>query len=324
MLAEDFIARKRATWERLTTLLNRANGGLERLSAEELQDLGRLYRQSTSDLAVARRDFPTHPVSDYLNGLVARAHGQVYREKSARLHQIITFFTHIFPQTFRATWGYTLASFLMFALPALVLFIVSYRDPEAPLLIMPGLEDVITDIRNGEEWWQSINEEGRTAASTGIMTNNIQVTFAAFAGGITLGLYTLYILTLNGVMLGSIAGVAQRFDFADNLWGFIVAHGTVELSVIFIAGGAGLQLGWSILRPGLLSRRAALVVATRRAVSLLFGCVPLLVIAGVIEGFISPSSLPLWVKLSVSCTSGLLLYSYLCLTGQETRNKSIQ
>jgi uncharacterized membrane protein SpoIIM required for sporulation len=150
------------------------------------------------------------------------------------------------------------------------------------------------------------------------MTNNIRVTFLAFAGGVTLGLFTLYVLLMNGLLLGAVAGVAQRFDFADNLWGFVAAHGVVELSVIFIAGGAGLQLGWSVLRPGLLTRRASLVVATRRAVYLLFGCVPLLVITGVIEGFVSPSQvLPLWVKLLVALTSGVLLYSYLLLAGRS-------
>ncbi|NJO06387.1 MAG: stage II sporulation protein M [Chloroflexaceae bacterium] len=318
MLAEDFIAHKRPTWERLTNLLNRASVSLAGLSAEELQELGRLYRQATSDLAVARRDFPQHPVSAYLNGLVARAHGQVYREKSSRLSQIVHFFTHSFPQSFRATWGYTLASFLMFFIPALVTFVIGWRDPESVLLVMPGLQDVITDIRNETEWWKSINEDGRAASSSFIMTNNIRVTFLAFAGGVTLGLFTLWVLVNNGLLLGSVAGAAQHFDFADNLWGFVAAHGTVELSVIFIAGGAGLQLGWSILRPGLLTRRAALVVAARRAAILLFGCVPLLVLAGIIEGFISPSGvLPLWVKLLVSFTSGVLLYSYLLLAGRE-------
>jgi uncharacterized membrane protein SpoIIM required for sporulation len=318
MLAEDFIQRKRPSWERLTALLNRTGSGLVGLSAEELQELGRLYRQATSDLAVARRDFPQHPVSAYLNGLVGRAHAQVYREKGTRMHSLVTFFTHTFPQKFRQTWGYTLASFLMFFLPALVSFIVAYRDPSAATLIMPVLQDVITDIENGEEWWLRINEEGRTVSSAGIMTNNIQVTFIAFAGGVTFGLLTLYILSQNGLMLGIIAGVSQRFDFADNLWGFVAAHGMIELSVIFIAGGAGLQLGWSILRPGLLTRRAALVVAARRAVQILFGCVPLLVIAGTIEGFISPSEvLPLWFKLFVSFGSGIALYSYLLLAGRE-------
>jgi uncharacterized membrane protein SpoIIM required for sporulation len=318
MLAEDFIAQKRESWEHLTRLLDRTRSGLVTLSAEELQTLGRLYRQATSDLAVARRDFPTHPVSDYLNGLVARAHGHVYREKSARLREVRVFFTHTFPRSFRATWGYTLAAFLMFFLPALVSFIVAYRDSEAATLIMPGLAGVVDDIQNEHEWWLRINTEGRAASSSGIMTNNIRVTFMAFAGGATLGLFTLYVLLMNGLMLGAVAGVAQRFDFADNLWGFVAAHGVVELSVIFFAGGAGLQLGWSVLRPGLLTRRAALVVATRRAVQILFGCVPLLVIAGIIEGFVSPSQvLPLWAKLLVALTSGILLYSYLLLAGRD-------
>jgi uncharacterized membrane protein SpoIIM required for sporulation len=318
MLAEDFIAHKRDSWEHLTRLLDRTRSGLVTLSAEELQTLGRLYRQATSDLAVARRDFPTHPVSDYLNALVARAHGHVYREKSTRLREIRTFFTHTFPRSFRATWVYTLAAFLMFFLPALVSFIAAYRDSEAATVIMPGLTSVVEDIQHEREWWLRINTEGRAASSSGIMTNNIRVTFLAFAGGATLGLFTLYVLLMNGLMLGAVAGVAQRFDFADNLWGFVAAHGVVELSVIFIAGGAGLQLGWSVLRPGLLTRRAALTVAARRAAMLLFGCVPLLTVAGLIEGFVSPSEvLPLWVKLLVAFTSGVLLYSYLLLAGRD-------
>lgn len=321
MLAEDFIALKRSSWERLTTLLNRAQIGLVGLSAEELQELGRLYRQATSDLAVARRDFPSHAVNEYLNALVGRAHSQIYKEKSARLHQMLVFFSDTFPRIFRETWGYTLASFLMFMLPAVVSFILAYRDPDAVTLLLPGIQDTITDIKNGREWWRSINEDGRTASASLIMTNNIRVTFLAFAGGVLFGVFTLYILALNGIMLGSIAGAAQLFQFADNLWGFVAAHGMIELSVIFIAGGAGLQLGWSIIRPGLLTRRAALVVAARRAAQLLLGCVPLLVIAGLIEGFISPSELPLAFKLFVSLGSGILLYSYLLLSGRATPDK---
>ncbi len=322
MLAEDFIAQKRPAWERLTLLLNRSSSGLVGLSAEELQELGRLHRQVASDLAVARRDFANHPVSEYLNGLFGRSHAQVYREKSTRLRGIVAFFTHTFPRTFRATWGYTLASFLMFFLPAVVSFVIGYRDIEGVLLLMPELQDTITDIQNEREWWKDMDEVGSPAASSFLMLNNIRVAFVAFAGGVTLGLLTLYILTLNGILLGSVAGVAQRFDFADNLWGFVAAHGTIELSVIFIAGGAGLQLGWSIVRPGLLTRRAALVVAARRAIQLLFGCVPLLVIAGTIEGFISPSSvLPLWFKLFVSFSSGVALYGYLLLSGREKHDR---
>ncbi len=317
MLAEDFIAHNRHGWERLTALMNRAQSSITDLSADELRELGHLYRQATSDLAVARRDFGGHAVCDYLNDLVARAHSMIYRGRGARMRHMLDFFTTTFPRAFRATWGYTLASFLMFLLPALVGFGIAYRDPEALALIIPGIEGVIADIRAEREWWKSMNEQGRAASASLIMTNNIRVSFLAFAGGVLFGTLTLYVLALNGILLGGVAGAAQLFGFANNLWGFVAAHGVIELSVIFIAGGAGLQIGWSILRPGLLTRRAALVVAARRAVQLLLGCVPLLVIAGIIESFISPSDLPLAFKLSVALGSGILLYGYLILAGRD-------
>lgn len=313
---EIFIQRKHTDWERLSTLLDKASNNIASLAPADITTIGQLYRQATADLAVAQRDFPDHPVHAYLNDLVARAHAQVYRERGTRLNVFATFFTHTFPQAFRATWGYTLAAFLMFFLPALVAFVTGFRDPDALNLLIPQLQNVTNDIEAGNEWWLSINDEGQGIAATGIMTNNIGVAFAAFAGGITLGIYTLYILALNGIFIGSVAGIAQRFDFGDNLWGFVAAHGTVELSVIFIAGGAGLQLGWAFFRPGLYSRRAAVVLAAERATYLIMGCVPLLVIAGLIEGFISPSEvIPLWVKLFVSLLSGVMLYAYLLLSG---------
>src|SRR5207247_3704746 len=126
MLAEDFIALKKPNWERLTAILNKSRvGGLAVLSAEELNELGRLYRAATSDLAVARRDFPDHRVAEYLNGLVARAHAAVYQRRAARRRGILELFTATFPRVFRATWAYTLAAFLMFLLPALASFAIS-------------------------------------------------------------------------------------------------------------------------------------------------------------------------------------------------------
>jgi uncharacterized membrane protein SpoIIM required for sporulation len=323
MLAEDFIAAKKPGWEHLTALLDKSRiSGLAALSAEELSELGRLYRGATSDLAVARRDFPTHRVAEYLNGLVARAHAAVYQGRAARRRGLSEFFTTTFPRTFRATWLYTLAAFLMCLLPALASFAITYRDPSAGAALLPGIESVIEDIRDKHEWWKDINETGRSASASFIMTNNIRVAILAFGGGMLLGLLTLYILAQNGLMLGILAGAAQAFGFSANLWGFVAAHGVIELSVIFICGGAGMQLSWSIVRPGLLTRRAALVLATRRATYLLLGCIPLLVIAGTLEGFISPSDLPLSVKLAVSLASGVLLYSYLLLAGRERARRT--
>lgn len=320
MLPEDFIARKRPSWEQLTALLDKTNlGGLAALSADDLLELGRLYRTATSDLAVARRDFASHRVAEYLNSLVARAHGTVYQGRAASGRGLMTFFGQTFPRAFRATWRYTLASFLMFFLPALIGFVAAERDPAAGVALYPAAEAVVQDIKLGNEWWLAINEEGRSSSAALIMTNNIRVAILAFAGGILLGSLTLYVLVQNGLSLGVIAGAAQAYGFSPNLWGFVAAHGTLELSMIFIAGGAGLQLGWSVLRPGLVTRSAALMLAARRAAYLLLGCIPILVIAGLIEGFISPSSLPLALKLAVSLASGVALYGYLLLAGRTTK-----
>lgn len=315
MRSEDFIQRKRTAWDRLSTLLNQAGAGLTSLSADEIQELGRLYRQASSDLALARRDFPRHEVCTYLNSLVARGHGTIYRDEGqGRRGHIATFFRHSFPHTFRQTWPFTLVAFLMFFIPASIAFGLTYNDPELGATLVPNIEEVIQQVQAGTEWWQTINTDGRSLSSAEIMTNNIGVAFRAFAGGVTFGIYTLIVLVQNGLMLGIIAGAAQRFDFATNLWGFVAAHGVIELSVIFIAGGAGLQLSWALLHPGLLSRRTALVLATRRALLLILGCIPLLIIAGIIEAFISPAPLPLAVKLLVALGSGMALYTYLIMS----------
>ncbi|RMF07684.1 MAG: hypothetical protein D6763_11775 [Alphaproteobacteria bacterium] len=126
----------------------------------------------------------------------------------------------------------------------------------------------------------------------------------------------------HSALLGVVAGAAQAYGFSGNLWGFVAAHGVIELSVIIIAGGAGLQLGWAVARPGLISRRAALMLAARRAVRLLLGCALLLIIAGAIEGFISPSDLSLVLKCAVALLSGTALYTYLLLAGRERKRKS--
>ena len=316
MLAEDFITAKRTSWEELEHLLAKAQGKrLHTLSAEELYRLGMLYRQATSDLAVARRDFPQHRVGDYLNGLVGRAHGQIYRSEAPTWQRVRNAMLFSFPRTWRATLPFTVAAFLLFALPALIAFFVSYPAPSQAGLLLPGAEYLAEQIRDRQEWWRDINQ-ARTGNAALIAGNNILVTLQAFAGGMLLGLLTIYALVFNGFMLGVVAGLSAHYGFSDRLWGFVAAHGVVELSVIFFAGGAGFQLAWAILHPGLLSRGAALRIAARRAIVMVAGCVPLLIVAGLIEAFISPSDLPVWVKLAVAAGSGVALYSYLIGMGR--------
>jgi len=217
MLAEDFITAKRTRWQELEQLLAKAQGNrLHALSAEELYRLGMLYRQATSDLAVARRDFPQHRVSDYLNGLVGRAHGQIYRSEALTWQRIGRAVLVSFPQTWRATLPFTAAAFLLFALPALIAFFVSYVAPSQAGLLLPGAEYVAEQIRDRHEWWREINQ-ARTGNAALIAGNNILVTLQAFAGGMLLGLLTIYAMVYNGFMLRVSAGLSAHYGFSDRL-----------------------------------------------------------------------------------------------------------
>lgn len=319
MVAEDFINTKRSNWQRLEQLLGKAQSArLAALSAEELYEFGRLYRQATSDLALARRDFPQHRVTDFLNGLVGRAHGAIYRNEATSWSRLRDFVLLTFPQVWRATLPFTMVAFVFFALPALIAFIVAFNDPTQVGLIFPGAEYLAEQIKNKEEWWLDINNSrGGNAAL--IASNNILVTINAFAGGMTLGLLTIYSMINNGLLLGVVAGLSAVYGFSDRLWSFVAPHAAIELSVIFFAGGAGLQLAWAVVHPGLVSRGAALRLAAQRAIIIMIGCVPLLLVAGTIEGFISPSGLPAWVKYGVSLGTGIALYSYLLGIGHDRR-----
>jgi uncharacterized membrane protein SpoIIM required for sporulation len=141
--------------------------------------------------------------------------------------------------------------------------------------------------------------------------------FLTFAGGMTAGLYTAWILLSNGMHLGAIFGLLQVHGLAGGLGEFVVAHGFIELSVIFLAGGCGLYIGDGLLRPGLYSRQAVLRHRAREGGLAILACIPLLVLAGLIEGFISPSSLPWLFKAFVGVGTGIALHWYWLRTGHD-------
>jgi uncharacterized membrane protein SpoIIM required for sporulation len=309
---DQFYQTRQTDWQRLTILLDRAERRLTGLGPAEVRELGRLYRAATSDLAVAQRDFPEHRVALYLNQLVGRAHGVIYRGDPLAMRRIIRFATTGYPRLAQRNGRFILAAALMFILPAIFAALVTGWRPEAAHWLLPAEAQGLIPMIERQELWVDIPVSDRPYASSFIMQNNIRVTFLAFGGGVSAGLLTVWIMAFNGLLLGGVTGLTAHYGVGFELWTFIIGHGVVELTVIFIAGGAGLMLGWAILQPGLRRRRDALTVAAQEAVKLLIGCVPLLVIAGLIEGFISPNEQLHWlVKWSVGVGSGLLLYGYL-------------
>lgn len=318
MQANELYRTRKADWERLTRLLDQSKNDIAHLTPAQVQELGSLYRSTTSDLAVAQRDFPRHQVAAYLNQLVGRAHATIYRSEPVAYRRLAQFVTAGYPRAYRRAWPFILVAALLFLLPAVLSGLGLYFKPQAAQWLLSEEYQPMIHMIERKELWVDIPLAERPYASSFIMQNNIRVAFLAFSGGVLCGLMTIWVMLTNGLLLGGLTGLAAYYGIGFELWTFVIGHGMIELSVIIIAGGSGLMLGWSLLHPGLLRRRDALVLAGRQAVTLLIGCVPLLVIAGLIEGFISPAEgLPWVVKWGVGLGSGILLYVYLLLWGRE-------
>lgn len=316
MHVNEFIKSREADWKRLEALMAQQTRR-KALKPDEIYELGGLYRTVMSDLAVARRDYPQHRLNAFLNQLLTRTHNMLYQEDTGDVRRLGALITHTIPQTFRDLGLFVLAAFLMFIIPAVIGYRLASTNPDvaAPL----GLE-AQRQILAQSDTWTDIPVDQRPYASTVIMTNNIRIAILAFAGGISFGLFTLYILAMNGLIIGAVLGLSVYYGMGESLFGFIIGHGVLELSIIFMSGGAGLALGWSLLNPGRLTRLDSLKVMARRSVNLAILAVPILVVAGVIEGFISPSGLPLIVRTLVGILTGAVLYFYLLNSGRNQQS----
>jgi len=316
--SDRFINERKGAWQRLEDLLNLLDrSSLRRLHREEVRELGRIYRRTASDLAIARAESRDPRLVNYLNSLVIRAHGRIYRADPAEGRQRLRrFFARDFPGAFRRTWRYTALAFAVYALFAVLAFTATTRDPEFSELagVPSGARERILERK--PRWWKEANEANQLAASF-IATNNIRVTFNAFALGATFGLGTLYYMAVNGLSHASVLALTYRAGYGHELLTFMAGHGVIELTCIFIAGGAGMLFGTALLFPGDRPRFDNLRLRGREAAQLIVGCVPLLALAAIIEGFVSPApGIAPWMKFGVAAITGVALYAYLLLAGR--------
>lgn len=318
-----FIEEKKDNWQRLEDLLNMLSGtSLRGLSKMEVREFGELYRRAATDLAIARSETRDPKLINYLNNLVIRAHGKIYRSEGDGVNVIRRYFLHELPEAFRETLKFTSFAFFFFMFFAIASFLLCFYDPNFSNLV--GLGDIEAAASSNMRWWLSLNDANQIGSSQ-ILTNNIRVAFFAFAWGAFFGLGTLYVLLINGISIGGVLGVCYRVDpnFGNQLVDFMVAHGVIELSCIFIASGAGMAIGYSLIDPGNLTRSEALKKSGMTAAKLVIGCALFLFIAGIIEGFLSPSSLPPQIKWITGILTGTLMLAYLFLVGVQRSPRSL-
>lgn len=320
---QRFVEERTRSWQELEHLLERTGGSdLRALGVPGARKLGKLYRSVSNDLVRARSEQIDAAITDYLNDLVARSYAMVYAQnQSSRFGTLFRFFASGYPALVRAEAPMMfLSAFLLFGGAGLGAAVYAV-DPDARGVLVPEQHAEMTpDERIAEEESGDGHGAGEAAQfSSFLFTHNIQVTFMVFALGITAGIGTAAMLFANGVPLGALAAEYHQAGHGLFFWAWILPHGIPELTAIVISGAAGLLLARGMLAPGRRRVRDALIHESKRAARLVVGTMPVLVLAGLIEGTISQLHAPLmpyWIKLVFAAVVGVGLYAWLLRAGK--------
>ncbi len=316
---QALIAANAPRWERFAALLSTAQRrGLRALGEAGVREFVAEYRALSADLARLRTASGGHALDELfqLGRLVAGAHNLLYRDRGVPLRTALAFLFSGVPREIRRSAApIALAALLLFG-PAIVAAVAVARTPGLAARMLPEsmlrrADDGVRRARNGEGYIDD-PQLFRPVMASSIVANNVQVSFAAFAGGVTGGLLTAVLIVMNGISLGSVVGLYASKGIGLLLLAFVAPHGVLELFAICVAAGAGFLIAAALLLPGARTRRAALAAQSRRAIRLIGASTLLLLVAGLLEGLVSPIEWwPLEGKLAVSGTTLVFLVLYL-------------
>jgi uncharacterized membrane protein SpoIIM required for sporulation/uncharacterized RDD family membrane protein YckC len=313
--AERFVARKRAQWEAFHLVASRVErSGVGALPPGEIPAFAARYRETAADLARARTYGVDARVVEYLERLVAAGHNALYRSRGRSNPPLARYLLEDFPAAVVQSWRYVLLAFLLTIVPAGAGYVILRQQPAladelASPVMVSRAEQAAEETAAGRGYAQARGED-RPEIAAFIISNNIWVCFRAFAGGITAGLLTVLLLIFNGLMLGTAFGVFANYHATLYLTTFIAGHGVLELTAIFISGGAAFRIANALIAPGDRTRRDAMVIEGAIAARMIGAVVSLLALAGTIEGLLSTSDAPAVVKFGVSAASAVLLILY--------------
>ncbi len=303
---DRFLLANEATWQRLAALTRQASRSAARLPAAELDELVSLYQRAGTHLSYARTAFDDPGLTSRLSRLVAAAGGVIYGPQPRTLRGVVRFFSRTFPAALWHVRPFLLAATVLMFLPAAVVAVHLSTD-EAALEALASPAQRAAFVRAGTDYYSA---QPSAQFASQVFTNNVRVAVLAFSAGIALCLGTALVLASNGVNLGQFVAVFADAGKGGELFGLLVPHGVIELSAVVVAGAAGLRLGWTIIDPGDRRRAPALAEEGRRAVALVVGTAAMLLVAGLIEGFVTGSALPTPVRIGVGAAVGAAFWFY--------------
>ncbi|OXM13652.1 stage II sporulation protein M [Paenibacillus herberti] len=292
-----FIRRNKPSWAELEALLGLLGKRSARAEAAQLDRFGELYRTASAHLAYLQTHAPASEATVLLNDLVSRSHNQLHAGGTAGKSHPLRFMLYGFPMLIKMRMPFILLAGLLFGFGGLLGYLAISANPSVIHAVLPaGMADGVDPSRVNSDR----GDINSAIMSAEIMTNNIRVAVLAFLSGVTLGFFTLYLMVFNGLLIGALAAVFAQTGYTYTFWAYILPHGVIELLAIFIAGGAGFYMGYKFFVPGELPRGLVFVQSAKESALLLLGTIPLFVIAGLIEGYITPAVLPLWVKYAIA------------------------
>jgi uncharacterized membrane protein SpoIIM required for sporulation len=315
MKLERFLAEREDRWAELGAASRRAKGRPERLGSEGVLRLGELYRSTAADLALARRAWPGDPVVRRLETLVAEGRQLVY-DSTGRRGSLKAFFGRTYWQSIMERPGPLILAWALLIVGGALGALWAARDPAAASGLVPGKFSGAVTPSGGD---LGISGAEQAALATQIFTNNIQVSFLAFAAGILFGLGTGFVLLQNGLILGVVGAIAAQNGAGSPFVELVVAHGVLELSCIAVTAAAGMRMGWALVDPGRLKRTQALGQEAARSVRLVLGTIPWLILAGLVEGFVTPAGLGLGLNLALGVLLGSVYWGLVLGRGRAAK-----
>jgi uncharacterized membrane protein SpoIIM required for sporulation len=313
-----FVAGNQDAWTELGSIVDSGRGSVRRLEPATIRRLGRLYRHAVADLAYARRSYPHDRVTGELERLVARARPLLYGTVQER-ESIAHFATTGYWRRVRDRPVALAVAAIALIVPTLLVGVWSHGHPDEARRVaqISPLTSGVGERGPRDPDTQKVTDTGKNVGlSGGIFTNNARVALAAFAGGLTGGLLTLFSLVFNGLILGLVGGLVIKSGQGEVIWRLLVPHGVLELSLIIASGAAGLRLGWALVHPGHRTRAEALTAEGRPGIEVALGSAALLVPCGLVEGFVTPRGLSTPAALGVGLGLGALYWGLVFWRGR--------
>ncbi|OKJ49080.1 stage II sporulation protein M [Streptomyces sp. CB02261] len=305
-----YVTAHRAEWERLDHLLRR--GG--KLTGAEADELVALYQRTSTHLSIVQSTAPDPMLTARLTQLVARARATVTGTRSSSWRDAARFLTAGFPAAVYRSRHWWIPTAVLSTLLAVLIgwWIGAHPEVQAAIGAPTELREM---TRPGGQYETYYSSHPATSFAAQVWTNNARAAAMCLVLGAFLGIPVLWILFLNMLNVGVAIGLMSSAGRLDVFLGLILPHGLLELTAVFVAAGTGLRLGWTVIDPGPMTRRAALAERGRAAVGMAIGLALVLFVSGLIEGFVTPSGLPTWARITIGVTAELAFLTYVYVLG---------